>query len=182
MARIWPVYEGREPTRDGPWAELPFSEAVNLFELSPSDFISEIETTPRFGDRDRDLWFHGFKHIIVEVDRGEARREKWKAGFYRSKVKPKDALPRLLRHALRPDLGPNDIVRVDYEPTTDSEGSGAVKVTIVIAPEATKKLSEDGVALNALVRLQEQIRQIARDRTPIVAYATEAELEQGADS
>ncbi len=176
MAKIWPVYEGREPTSGGPWAELPFSDAINLFELQPADFVSDPEKTPRFGDKDRDLWFKGFKHIVVEVDRGEARREGWKPGFYRSKVKPSDAISRLFRNVLADEIGPDNIVRVDYEPTTDSEGRGAMKVTVVIAPGATKRLAESGVALNALVRLQEQIGHIARDRTPIVQYATEAEL------
>ena len=37
MAKIWPVYEGRKPTSGGPWADLPVSEAVSLFELQPED-------------------------------------------------------------------------------------------------------------------------------------------------
>jgi hypothetical protein len=83
MAKIWPVYEGKEPTRGGPWAEVTLSEAITLLELRPADFVSEFEVTPRFGN-----------HVIVEVDPSEAV-EKWKAGFYRSRVTPKEALDRL---------------------------------------------------------------------------------------
>jgi hypothetical protein len=54
MATIWPVYEGDRPT-NWPWARLPLSEAITLFELRDSDFISDLETSPRFGVANRDL-------------------------------------------------------------------------------------------------------------------------------
>jgi hypothetical protein len=94
MAKIWPVYEGKEPTRGGPWAEVTLSEAITLLELRPADFVSEFEVTPRFGNQDHAKLSGGFRHVIVEVDPSEAV-EKWKAGFYRSRVTPKEALDRL---------------------------------------------------------------------------------------
>lgn len=33
MAKIWPVYDGKVPTIGQPWAELPLTEAMRLFEL-----------------------------------------------------------------------------------------------------------------------------------------------------
>src|SRR4051794_16489657 len=100
MAKIWPVYEGNGPTSGWPWADLPLSETVALFELRPDDFLSDSEATPRFGPVDRDLTFSGFKHIVVELERNETRQTKWKPGFYKSRIKPKEAFRRLLQHAL----------------------------------------------------------------------------------
>jgi hypothetical protein len=177
MAKIWPVYEGREPTIGEPWADLPLTEAVTLFELRPSDFVSDLARTPKFGNVDRDLLFAGFKHIVVEVGSAEGRREKWKSGFYLSKVKPDDAFSRLIQQALASALGEENVLRVEYEPSIDSQGRDALKITVVIPPGAIKSL-QNGAALNALVRLQERLREMREQRTPIVEYATEAELVQ----
>ena len=177
MAKIWPVYEGREATKGGPWADLPVSEAVSLFELHPEDFVSDLATTPRFGNVDRDLWYVGYQHIVIEIGRNEGRRAKWKPGFYRSRVEPGDAFGRLIQQALVAELGAKNVLRVVYEPTTGSQGQDALKITVVIAPGATKKLAK-GASLSALVRLQERLSEMREDRTPIIEYATEAELAQ----
>src|SRR6266508_2875866 len=180
MAKIWPVYEGERPTVGWPWARLPLSEAVALFELRPDDFVSDLETTPRFGAVGRDLTYAGFKHIVVEVERNEGRQAKWKPGFYKSRIKPKDAFGRLMRQALAAELGKDNVVRLDWEPTTDSQGREALKITVVIPPGATQKLKKNGAVHDALVRLHERLREMGDDRTPIVEYATEAELAQDA--
>jgi hypothetical protein len=179
MAKIWPVFEGKHPTYGGPWAELPFSEAIGLFELRPTDFLSGPAVTPRFGDAERDLTWTGFKHIVVEVNESETSKLKWKPGFYRSKVKPKEAFRRLLQHAVTPAFGAENIVRVDYEPTTDSLGQDALRITLVLTPNAIKRLAGGGV-LDALVRLQDRLHEMREYRTPIIEYATEAELAQDA--
>ena len=179
MAKIWPVYEGKHPTYGGPWAELPFSEAVTLFELRPTDFLSDLEVTPKFGDAERDLTWTGFKHIIVEVDEQEATKAKWRPGFYRSKLKPKEAFRRLLQHAVSPAFGAENVERVDSAPTTDSLGQSALRITIVLKPGATERLA-GGDVLDALVRLQDRLREMREYRTPIIEYATEAELAQDA--
>ncbi|HEX9904118.1 MAG TPA: hypothetical protein VGA77_04065 [Propylenella sp.] len=177
MAKIWPVYEGKEPTMGGPWAELPASEAISIFELRPGDFVSDPEMTPRFGNVDRDLLYAGFRHIVVEIGRSEGRRVNWKPGFYRSRVKPEDAFGRLIRQALAAELGQDNVVRVEYGPAIDSLGRDALRVTVVVAPGATKKL-KSGAALDALVRLRERLHEMREERTPIIEYATEAELRE----
>jgi hypothetical protein len=179
MAKIWPVYEGTEPTIGEPWAELPLPEALSLFELRPSDFVSDPEKAPRFGNVDRDLWFAGFKHVIVEVGASEGRRAKWKPGFYLSRIKPEDAFGRLIKQAFASALGEGNVLRVEYEPAIDSQGRDALRITVVIAPGAIKRLS-NGAALDALVRLRGRLREMRERRTPIVEYATEAELAQDA--
>lgn len=177
MAKIWPVYEGKRPTAGWAWADLPISEAIALFELRRDDFVSDLEVIPRFGLTDRDLTFTGYKYIVVEIETNEARQKKWTPGFYKSRIKPDEAYRRLLRHAVVPVVGDDNIVRLDWKPTIDSQGREALKITVVITPRATQKLKE-GAVLDALVRLQQQLSEMKDDRIPIVEYVTEAELLQ----
>ncbi len=176
MAKIWAVYEGKEPTIGGPWARLPVSEAVDLFKLRPEDQVSGLEATPRFGDVDRDLSYAGFKHIVVEIERNEGRQANWKAGFYKSRITPKEAVIKLIRQALVTELGDNIVERLEIRPTTDSQGREALKITVVIAPGATDRIA-GGAVLDALVSVQDRFREMREERIPIIEYATEAELE-----
>jgi hypothetical protein len=77
------------------------------------------------------------------------------------------------------ELGKDNVVRVDWEPTVDSQGGEALKITVVIAPGSVEKL-KNGAVLDAMVKLQERLRQMGDDRFPIIDYATEAELAQDA--
>jgi hypothetical protein len=67
------------------------------------------------------------------------------------------------------------------EPTVDSEGRDALRITIVINPGAAAKIKGDA-ALDTLVQIQDRLRDEGEDRFPIVEYATKEELEQGGDS
>ena len=175
MARIWPVHDGEPPTRDEPWAEIPIADAISLFELGAGDFVADLSQTPRFWDVSHGRWHGDFKHIAVEIEPGEARRIKWRAGFYLSRMKPADARSRMIQHALVSVLGADNVVRVESRPATDSQGRGALKVTVVITPGAVERLG-NGVALDALITLRRRLNDMHEDRTPIVAYATVAEL------
>jgi hypothetical protein len=177
MARIWPVYEGKTPTSGERWAELPLSDAIELFDLRKSQFVSDLTVTPRFGDTARDLTWAGFKHIVIEIAPDEANKAKWKPGFYRSASKPKEAFRRLIQHAMIAELGDKNVVRIDCDLATDSLGDDTLRVTVVLAPGATARLANAAV-LDASVRLQERLREMNMYSTPIVEYATEAELAQ----
>ncbi|MBX3579559.1 MAG: hypothetical protein KF723_20330 [Rhizobiaceae bacterium] len=179
MAKIWPVFEGREPTVGGPWAEIKLADAIELFELTRDAYVTNLEGSPRFGDQSQDLRFRGFKHVLVEVEEKEGRREQWRSGFYRSNVEPSQAFDRLLKHALASALGKQNVIRVEHAAATDSRGQEAIRVTAVIAPNAARELHPDAT-LEALVRLQDRLREMREERTPIVEYATEAELAQNA--
>lgn len=181
MAKIWPVYDGDRPTVGWPWADLSLSDAIEICELRPADFVSDLEVIPRFGPAGGDLTFAGFKQVVVEVDRGEALEPKWKSGFYKSRIKPKQAFGRLVRQALAAKLGKDNVVRVDWQPTTDSQGDDALAITVVIAPGAVQRLKE-GAALDALISLRARLGEMRDDRIPIVQYMTEAELAQDARS
>jgi hypothetical protein len=179
MAEIWPVYEGNAPTRGEPWAYLPLKEAASLFELKQGDLVSDLEITPRFGLQDRDLWFAGFKHVVVRINPEEAELTDWKPGYYRSRIRPKEAFARLIGHALIPALGARNVVRIAWEPTVDSQGDAALKIVVVLTPGATRRLKGDD-ALDASIALRRKLPEIFRDTIPIIEYVTEAELSQSA--
>ena len=181
MALIWPVSEGRNHTPPFPWAEVPLSEAIRLCELRQSDLGSSLATPPRFADPDLDPWYGGYKHIIVEVEEGEAVKAKWKSGFYRSRLAPREVFRRLIQESLVGALGESNVVRVELARGVDSQGRGAIHITVVIAPDAIQKLPS-GATLDALVRIRERLHEMRVDSTPIVSYATEAELAEDVGS
>ncbi len=73
------------------------------------------------------------------------------------------------------NLKPRNVVRVMAEPTVDSEGEDALRITIVIRSGVVAKITGDAF-LNTLVELQNRLRTAGEDRFPIVEYATEEEL------
>ena len=86
MAKIRPVYEAKEHTLGAPSAEIPISEAIALFELRPTDFISDLPRTPRGGNVDRDLNLVGSKHVVAETERSEGRQANSKSDIYSSRT------------------------------------------------------------------------------------------------
>jgi hypothetical protein len=181
MAKIWPVYDGSRPTVGAPWAELTLADAISIFEVRKTDLVSDLTTTPHFGDIQRDLTFAGFKQIVVEAAPREARELGWKPGFYRSKVKPEEAFTKLIQHIFVSELGAENVDHVRWKRTIDSQGEEALRIIVVITPNATKRL-KDAAALDALVKLQSRLREMRENRIPIVEYTTKAELAQNASS
>lgn len=177
MAKIWPMYDGSHPTSGGPWADLPVAEAVSLFEIGQRDFVSDLTATPRFGDGERNFRWVGYQHVVVEIGPKEGTRAKLKPGFYKSRVTPEAAYEKLVRHALATELGDENIVRLEIAPTTDSQGENTLKVTVVILPGAVHKF-KDGAVLDALINLNGRLREMGEERTPIIEYMTEAELQE----
>jgi hypothetical protein len=177
MAEIWPVYEGRESTIGGPWARLPLAEAISLCELRPRDFLSDLAARPgpRFGDVDRDLWYAGFKHVVVVIEEDEARKAKWKPGFYKSRLTPKEVFRRLIEEPRVVALGSDNVVRVEVAPTIDAAGRGAMLTTIVIAPDALPRLGTEAL-FDADMRLQDRLREMHVAGAAFTVLATEAEL------
>ena len=175
MADIWRVYEGREPTRGAPWLFLPFDEAIDLLELKPRHFISDPSRTPCFGPQGRDLSIFGYKHLVIEIYPEESRSPDWKAGFYRSPLPPDEAFNRILRNALRPILGVENVLRVEHELSTDSIGRDTARVTVVLAPRAPQRITGD-ISLKAVARLHSLFAALGVEGTPMLNYATEDEL------
>lgn len=76
----------------------------------------------------------------------------------------------------RKHVAAEGLSRVLSEEVTDSSGSDALRITLVLRPEAVSELSGDN-ALDLLVELQTELRSKSEERLPIVEYATEQELE-----
>jgi hypothetical protein len=181
MAKIWPVYEGKEPTLGGPWIDIPVTDAIALCNLRTQDFVSDLSKTPRFDDTGRDLWYAGFRHVVVEIGPEEARTAEWKPGFYKSRLAPKEVFRRLIEQPLVAALGSDNVLRVEVAPTLDAEGRGAMLTTIVIAPDAIQRLDSEA-EVDAEVRLRERLREMHVAGTSIMNFATEAELAEDVGS
>ncbi len=73
------------------------------------------------------------------------------------------------------NLGSQNVVRVESEPTTDSDGKEALNLLIVVAPGFAEAISGDAV-LDTLVQIIDRLQEAGDDRFPIIEYATEEEL------
>jgi hypothetical protein len=78
------------------------------------------------------------------------------------------------------NLTPSVVRYVMSEPTTDSGGEEALRITIVIAPGTVELVSGDAV-LDTLVMSQDRLRDAGEERLPIVGYAAEDELDEVGD-
>ena len=67
------------------------------------------------------------------------------------------------------------------EPTATFDGEDAVRITIVLTPEAVDQLAA-GDPVDVLSRIWDGLRSAGDERFPILEYATEAELEDVGDS
>ncbi|HEU5272278.1 MAG TPA: hypothetical protein VFU97_01350 [Xanthobacteraceae bacterium] len=67
------------------------------------------------------------------------------------------------------------VTSVSSEPTIDSEGHDALRITIVLAPDSATSLSGDKV-LDTLLQIRRNLQTAGESRFPIVEFATEAEL------
>jgi len=74
------------------------------------------------------------------------------------------------------NLGAANVAHVASEPTTDSEGRDALKITIIIQPDALERISGDA-ALDTLVNMQKKLHQAGEERFAILEYATQEELD-----
>jgi hypothetical protein len=95
-------------------------------------------------------------------------------------LKP-NRISKIARDAAMANLASSAVSRVISEATTDSEGRDALRITIVIHPDALGRLTGDS-ALDTLVQIQEDLREAGEQRFPIVEYATEKELQESGDS
>ena len=181
MATIQLVFDGSDASPRIAWVDLPLGEAIKLFELKPDDFVSDSSASLKNRNQERHPRIFPHRHSVIEIGREEGRRDRWKPGFYRSKIEPKEAFRLLIEQAFAAELGPENVLEVAYGPTVDSQGRDALEIKVVIAPEAISEMKV-GASLHALVRLQKRLHEMGDDRTPIVRYATKAELAQDATS
>jgi hypothetical protein len=82
---------------------------------------------------------------------------------------------RIIEEIAKSKLGRDNIVRVFTKPGVDSEGKDAVRITIVITPDAVTRIKGDAL-LDNLLEIHNRLSEAGEARTPIVGYATEEEL------
>jgi len=77
--------------------------------------------------------------------------------------------------AAKANLGSQNVLRVESEPTTDWEGDEALSLLIVIAPGVAES-ANDNAFLNILAQISDRLLDAGEERFPFVHYATEEEL------
>ena len=77
-------------------------------------------------------------------------------------------------------LGRDNVVTAISEPTANSRGEDALRVTVVITPDAMDRLQGDAF-LSFLAEISDRLQAAGEDRFPIVHYATEDELRDDED-
>jgi hypothetical protein len=92
-----------------------------------------------------------------------------------------DEITKLVTDIARANLTREAIDRAVVEPAIDSAGQEALRITIVISPDAADKFNDDAL-LDTLAAVQNQLRGKSEDRFPIIEYATEDELETHGDN
>jgi hypothetical protein len=81
------------------------------------------------------------------------------------------------------NLSHSNVTGVLSEPTVDSEGHDALRITIVVTPESSAIIKGDQV-LDTLVQIRKNLQTAGESRFPIVEFATPQELAEteGGDS
>jgi hypothetical protein len=73
------------------------------------------------------------------------------------------------------------VSRVDSTPTTDSDGREALNVIVVLkSGRGEEATGED--AVNAIVRIGQDLWKSGEERLPIIEFATEEEMDSGDDT
>ncbi len=90
MAEIWFFSGVNKPVEEEEVDELPFSECVEMLELSADRHFGENGTKqPVTGVTEL------ARYLVVAVDADEAKAMGWKPGYYHSPLDPVEALERL---------------------------------------------------------------------------------------
>ena len=87
---------------------------------------------------------------------------------------------RIVADTARSWLGKENVVAALSEPIDDAFGRDALRVTIVIKPEAVPKLEGDDL-IEALVRIQERLQGAGEERFASVRYLTQQDLVDDVD-
>jgi len=86
-----------------------------------------------------------------------------------------DKISQIARDAAKANLGSQNVVRVESEPTSDWAGDEALNLLIVIAP-GVANTAKDNAFLKTLSQISDQLLDAGEERFPFVHYATEEEL------
>lgn len=88
-------------------------------------------------------------------------------------------LQKLMRDIVHKRLPMIDLQRVQTDVAFDSEGKDAVRFRLVVTPETVDAIT-GAAAIGLLLEVREQLSAEGEPRSPLVEYATEAELAEEA--
>jgi hypothetical protein len=86
-----------------------------------------------------------------------------------------DTIKQFSTEIAKANFGAENVVRVESEPTEDSQGEEALNILIVIAPGVVENFTGDDV-VDTLVQINDRLLDAGDERLPIIGYATEEEL------
>lgn len=92
----------------------------------------------------------------------------------------REQLKKIISDVVATHTTPGSVIDVMTEPATAFDGEEAVRITIVLTPNAVTQL-EAGPAGDTVIQIMDRLRAAGEERFPILQYATEAELEQVGD-
>ena len=89
MVKIWFCKEGKDPTGSAPAYELSFKDCVEKLGLASARYLSDLSTTPRFGDPNAKLaGVADYRHVVAEISEADIKGSGWKSGFYLIELSP----------------------------------------------------------------------------------------------
>lgn len=95
---------------------------------------------------------------------------------YMSGMLDMEEVTQISTEVAKANFGPENVVRVESEPTADSQGEEALNLLIVMAPSVVAESIDGEAVLNTLVQIVDRLQQAGDERFPIIEYATEEEL------
>lgn len=95
MANVWFCKEGPRPNSGDPPYQMPIEECVRLLGLEKESFVGGLDgPTPKFNVNSPIGEIAGYKHVVIEVPKGEATSD-WQAGYYYLPMSPTEVIERI---------------------------------------------------------------------------------------
>jgi hypothetical protein len=94
---------------------------------------------------------------------------------YMSGMLDMETIKQVSTEIAKANFGPENVVRVESEPTVDSTGKEALDILIVVAPSVPDNLTGDNV-VDTPVQISARLMEAGDEHLPIIGYATEEEL------
>ncbi|HEY4113862.1 MAG TPA: hypothetical protein VGM17_07345 [Rhizomicrobium sp.] len=92
-----------------------------------------------------------------------------------------EKINQIAQSAATQNLGAKAVRRATSEPTIDSKGHDALRITIVVDRKDFPRFAGDSI-LNTLYQIQTRLLEQGEERPAIIEYATDEELKESADS
>lgn len=92
-----------------------------------------------------------------------------------------EQISQIVSNVVAGKTSPSSVRAVSSEPATAFEGDEAVRIMIVLTPDAVAQLAA-GLAGDTVVQIMDRLREAGEERFPLLQFATEQELEDVGDT